>query len=161
MMFFSKKENALVAVATGRSVPLSEVPDEAFASGILGVGFAVSPTDGTIHSPVSGRIESIADSLHAYTLLSDDGLDVLVHIGIDTVELKGEGFTPHTKEGAAIRAGDPLADADLKLISDRGFSTVTAVLITNHEKIEITEQRYGEVTGGRDAILTYRIVEKG
>ena len=106
-------------------------------------------------------MESIAESRHAYTILSEDGLELLIHIGVDTVELKGEGFTPHTKEGAAIRAGEPLADADLKLISDRGFSTVTAVLITNHEEIEITEQRYGEVTGGRDAILTYRIVEKG
>ncbi len=156
-----KRNKQLLSVCDGSCAELSQIPDEAFSSGMLGQGVAVFPKSNRFFSPVNGRVESIAESRHAYTILSEDGLELLIHIGVDTVELKGEGFTPHTKEGAAIRAGDPLADADLKLISDRGFSTVTAVLITNHEKIEITEQRYGEVTGGRDAILTYRIVEKG
>lgn len=156
-----KRNKQLLSVCDGSCAELSQIPDEAFSSGMLGQGVAVFPKSNRFFSPVNGRVESIADSRHAYTILSEDGLELLIHIGVDTVELKGEGFTPLTKEGAAIRAGEPLADADLKLISDRGFSTVTAVLITNHEKIEITEQRYGEVTGGRDAILTYRIVEKG
>ena len=156
-----KRNKQLLSVCDGSCAELSQIPDEAFSSGMLGQGVAVFPKSNRFFSPVNGRVESIAESRHAYTILSEDGLELLIHIGVDTVELKGEGFTSLTKEGAAIRAGEPLADADLKLISDRGFSTVTAVLITNHEKIEITEQRYGEVTGGRDAILTYRIVEKG
>ena len=156
-----KRNKQLLSVCDGSCAELSQIPDEAFSSGMLGQGVAVFPKSNRFFSPVNGRVESIAESRHAYTILSEDGLELLIHIGVDTVELKGEGFTSLTKEGVAIRAGEPLADADLKLISDRGFSTVTAVLVTNHEKIEITEQRYGEVTGGRDAILTYRIVEKG
>ncbi len=156
-----KRNKQLLSVCDGSCAELSQIPDEAFSSGMLGQGVALFPKANRFFSPVNGRVESIAESKHAYTILSEDGLELLIHIGVDTVELKGEGFTALTDEGAAIRAGDPLADADLKLISDKGYSTVTAVLITNHEKIEITDQRYGEVTGGKDAILTYRIIEKG
>ena len=84
-MLFQKKEKLILAVADGEAVPLNEVPDEAFSSGILGVGFAIAPTSGTVYSPVSGKIESITETRHAYTILTDDGLDVLVHVGIDTV----------------------------------------------------------------------------
>ncbi len=156
-----KRNKQLLSVCDGSCAELSQIPDEAFSSGMLGQGVALFPKSNRFFSPVNGRVESVAESKHAYTVLSEDGLELLIHIGVDTVELKGEGFTSHVREGMPIRAGEPLADADLKLISDKGFSTVTAVLITNHEKIEITEQRYGEVTGGKDAILSYRIVEKG
>ena len=108
-----------------------------------------------------GKIESIAESRHAYTILSEDGLELILHIGVDTVEMKGDGFTPLVKAGQQVRAGDALVDADLSKISDRGFPTATAILITNPEKIQITDQRHGEVKGGKDALLSYRLVQKG
>ncbi len=156
-----QKNHTLLAICDGRCAPLSEMPDEAFASGMLGEGVTVFPTSGRILSPVSGKIESVAESRHAYTILSEEGLELLIHIGVDTVEMKGEGFTAHVKTGERVRAGAPLADADLSKISERGFSTAVAVLITNPEKIKITDQRHGAVKGGKDALLSYRTAQKG
>ena len=160
-MKFFKRNSQLLAVCDGRCAELSQMPDEAFASGMLGQGVTLFPEGDRFFSPVNGRVESIAESKHAYTILSDDGLELLIHIGVDTVELKGEGFTPLVSEGQTLRAGSPIADADLRKIADRGFSTATALLVTNPEKIEITEHRYGAVKGGKDAALSYRIVQKG
>ena len=106
-------------------------------------------------------MESIAESLHAFTLRADDGAELLLHIGVDTVTLKGEGFRVLVSEGDTVRAGAPLAEVDLGLIARRKLSTATALLITNPDEIEITEQRYGKVTAGQDTVLSYRIVQKG
>ncbi|MBR2019723.1 MAG: PTS glucose transporter subunit IIA [Clostridia bacterium] len=156
-MLFSKKENTLVAVANGRSLPLSEVPDEAFATGLLGIGFAVEPADGTVYSPVTGRIESIADSLHAYTLLSDDGLDVLVHIGIDTVELKGEGFLSMVAVGDRVKVGDVIARVDLNRLRGGNYPSFIPVLITNPEGVSMEKLRTGSTVGGETPVFQYRI----
>ena len=156
-MLFSKKEPALLAVADGTAVPLEQVPDEAFSSGVLGVGFAVLPESGSIHSPVSGRVESVTDTGHAYTILSDDGLDVLVHVGIDTVELKGEGFMPFVFAGKAIKAGDVLVRVDLDVLRQRGLPAHIPVVVTNPERLSKMELSYGDVHGGKSRVMTYRI----
>lgn len=156
-MLFSRKGKALVAVANGKSMPLSDVPDEAFSTGILGTGFAIDPADGTIYSPIDATVESIAESKHAYTLRSDDGLEVLVHIGIDTVELKGEGFLPMVSEGTHVKVGEVLARADLNLLHGKNFSCVIPVVITNPEAVEIERPRLGNTIGGETAVLPYRV----
>lgn len=156
-MFFNKKEKSLWAVADGRAIPLSEVPDEAFSSGILGTGVAIEPSGGTVCSPTDGVIESIAEAAHAYTIHSSDGLDILVHIGIDTVTLGGKGFLPMVKAGYAVKAGDVIARADLEAIRAAGLSTVVVVLITNPERLEQSEPQLGEVQGGKSEILHYRL----
>lgn len=160
-MKFFKQNKHLLSACDGKCAELSTIPDEAFSSGMLGQGVAFFPKNGRFYSPVNGRIESIADAKHAYTILSDDGLELLLHIGVDTVELKGDGFSPLINEGDPVRAGDPIADVDLQKIESHQLPTVTALLITNHEKIEIINQQYGEVTGGKDIVLSYRIVQKG
>lgn len=160
-MVFFKRNKQILSICDGRCAALSQIPDEAFASGMLGQGVAIFPEGNRFCSPVNGRVESIAESKHAYTILSEDGLEILIHIGVDTVELKGEHFLPLIREGDAVEVGSPLVEADLQKIQEQGFPTVTALLITNHEKIEITDYRYGEVKGGKDAVLTYRIVQKG
>ena len=160
-MKFFKKNHHLTAVCNGRCAPLSDIPDEVFASGMLGVGVAIHPTGDHFCCPVGGTVQSVADSQHAYTILSEDGPELLIHIGVDTVQLRGEGFNPLVLPGQRVRAGDPLADVDLQKITDRGLSTVTAVLITNHEDIEILEYGYGQVAGGKTPILTYRTAKKG
>ena len=155
-MIFQKKENALLAVANGKAISLSEVPDEAFSSGILGVGFAVDPIDGTIYSPVSGKVESIAETLHAYTISTENRLDVLIHIGIDTVDLKGEGFLAMVKVGDRVKAGDVLARVDLNLLHGRNFPKMIPVIVTNPERLESYKIRTGNVIGGESAVMQYK-----
>lgn len=156
-MRFFKKNLEIVAAASGRALPLSAVPDEAFASGILGVGVAIEPTSEKIVSPVSGRIENVSETAHAYSIHSDDGLDVLVHVGIDTVRLGGEGFFPAVKSGDRVAAGDPLVQVDLALLRQRGLPTVTPLLITNPERLSRHELLLGDTVGGKTAVMRYRI----
>ena len=155
-MIFQKKEKVLLAVANGKAIPLSEVPDEAFSSGILGVGFAIDPSDGTVYSPVAGKVESITESLHAYTISTQNGLDILIHIGIDTVELKGEGFLAMVSEGDTVKAGDVLARVDLNLLHGRNFPKMIPVVVTNPEQIEVVKIRTGAVIGGETAVMQYK-----
>ena len=156
-MRFSRKSGRLLAVTDGRILPLSAVPDEAFASGMLGVGFAIEPSAGTVYAPADGRIESIADGKHAYTLLTEDGLEVLIHVGIDTVSLGGEAFLPMVFPESAVKAGDVIARADLDRIREKGFSPIIPVLITNPEQLRdytLTEAKAG--LGGQTEALAYR-----
>ena len=147
----------MLAVCDGASAPVSEIPDEAFALGLLGKGFAQDPENGTFRSPVDGKIENVAKSKHAYSIHTRDDLDILVHIGVDTVELNGEGFEPLVSEGQSVRAGDIIAKADIELIRSRGFNPITAVLITNPDKIENIAYKFGETIGGKDSIMIYEI----
>ena len=159
-MLFGKKEKSLLAVADGQAIPLSDVPDEAFASGLLGVGIAIRPSKGTVCSPSDGVIESITETGHAYTIHSLDGLDILVHIGIDTVTLGGKGFLPMVKVGYKVRAGDVIARADLDAIREAGLSTIIPVLITNPEVLEYNKPLFGEMQGGKSEALRYRLSKK-
>lgn len=144
-MLFFKKKRSLCAVCNGRAMPLSEMPDEAFASGMLGVGYAIEPRDGQICSPVDGVVESVAEAKHAYTLQSEDGLDVLVHIGVDTVSLGGKGFLPLVQAGDRVVTGEPVARVDMDVLSAHHLCTYTAVLISNPERVEGLDFQYGEV----------------
>lgn len=151
-----QQNKKILAVADGNALPLSSVPDEAFSSGMLGDGFAVEPLSGNIFSPVNGRIDSVADTQHAYTIRSDDGLDVLVHVGIDTVSLGGDGFISLVRRGDKVYAGDMIARADINKIKQRGLSAMTAVLVANKEAISGISLRLGAVKGGRSAVMTYK-----
>lgn len=161
MSLFREDRGTLLSVADGRAVPLSDVPDEAFASGMLGSGFAVEPSGGTIYSPVDGVVEGVADTRHAYTIRSRDGLDVLVHIGVDTVKLGGAGFLPLVSAGDSVNAGDAIARADLGVIRAAGCRAVTPVLVANSEEIDKIKLKFGSVTGGKSAVLTYSKRKEG
>lgn len=159
-MIFSKKQNYMVAVCNGVSAPVSEIPDEAFALGLLGKGYAQDPAENVFRSPVDGKIENISKTKHAYSIHTRDDLDVLVHIGVDTVEMNGDGFEPCVSEGQSVRAGEVIARADIGLIKERGFNPITAVLITNPEKIENIAYKFGTTSAGKDAVMYYSIVKK-
>ena len=157
MFSFMKKERILSNVANGRIISLTKVPDEVFSKKILGDGFAVIPTNGNIYSPSDGTVTDVTDSLHAYCITTDDGLEILVHIGIDTVELKGECFTPLVKQGDKIKRGEALAYADIEGIHEKGYNSTTMVVITNTEKL--SEYKIHEVqseAAGTPA-LTYKL----
>lgn len=158
-MFLQKKNKTLLAVCSGESVPTSRIPDDVFSSDMLGKGFAVEPSDSIFYSPADGRIESVAESGHAYTILSEDGLNILVHIGVDTVTLKGDGFEAAVVSGQSVHAGDELCRVDLDKIRQKKLPTITAVIVGNPEALDKIDLTYGKVTGGRDAVMTYRLVK--
>lgn len=142
--------------ATGTAVALADVSDPVFASLAMGKGIAVEPTDGRIVSPVDGTVTVVAETGHALGLLSDSGAEVLIHIGIDTVELKGEPFTPHAKVGDRVRRGDVLMDADLSAIEAAGKAATTMLVITNTDAYASVDQlATGEVKAG-DAVVATR-----
>ena len=120
----------VTAPFSGKLVPLSSVPDETFASGVLGEGIAIEPSDGLFCSPVSGTVESIAETRHAIGFAGDNGLEILVHVGLETVGLKGEGFEILVKEGDTVKEGQPVAKVDLDLIRARGLNTITSIVLT-------------------------------
>ena len=156
-----KKTERLMAPCTGKTLPLSAVPDEVFAQGILGKGIAIDPTARSFFAPVSGEVTSVVDSLHAYTLSSNNGTNVLVHIGVDTVSLAGKGFLSHVRAGDRVVAGQLIAEADIDLIRSRGLSAVCSVVVTNSEGVENMEYRPGACTGGRDVVMCYMLEGKG
>ena len=123
------------APVTGTAVALSEVPDKVFASGAMGSGLAFIPEQDTVHSPVSGTVQVAMKTGHAYGLKTDSGVEVLVHIGIDTVQMQGEGFTSAVTRGQRVEAGDLLATIDRAKIKDAGFSDMTIMVVTNTKKL--------------------------
>lgn len=133
----------------GEVKKLSEVKDEAFASGILGKGAAVLPDEGKVHAPADGEITALFPTLHALGMKTADGAELLIHIGMDTVQLNGEGFEAHVKEGDQVKKGQLLISFDKELIEGKGYSLETPVLITNSDDyLEIVEPEPGRIMPG-------------
>ena len=160
-MEFFKKNVELRAICAGSCAPLSEMPDEAFASELLGRGVVFHPSSGLFFSPCDCRVESVAETGHAVTLHTNEGAELLIHVGVDTVSLKGEGFRPLVKAGEQVEVGTPILQADLELIRQKGLPTATALVISNPEIAETIECRYGEVEGGHDVAILCRMARKG
>ena len=156
MLFSLKKEKPIYAVCDGETIKTDLIPDDVFSRGMLGQGYGIKPKNGKIVSPVSGIVEVVTDTSHAYTVKSDDGAEILIHIGIDTVALEGKGFTPRVTEGQKVKAGDEICSADIEYIGSRGFPTVTAVIVTNCEEFEIKMCECGSVKAGGTPVLYYR-----
>lgn len=130
------KKNTVYSPMQGTAVPLTEIPDDTFAAEILGKGMAVVPEDKEVISPVNGTVSTVFDTKHAVGITADDGMEILIHVGINTVELNGQYFTAHVKEGDLVKAGQPLLTADLKNIADAGYNLTTPVIITNSDDYE-------------------------
>lgn len=139
MFDFFKKEKVFNSVTKGDIIDISAVEDEVFSKKLLGEGFAVIPESNDFFSPASGTVSDVAETLHAYCITTDDGLEVLVHIGLDTVELKGSLFESLVKKGQRINSGTPIARASLDKIKNAGYKTTTMVVVTNSEKLKTFE----------------------
>ena len=154
-MLNNNKEANLYSVCDGEIIPISLIPDEAISQGILGQGYGIRPKSDHILSPADATVLAVADTKHAYTLLTDDGVEILVHIGIDTVELKGDGFTPMVSQGQRVKKGENLAIVRFDKLGEEGYKTDTAVLITNSDEFKIENMYYGFAKGGEAVALSY------
>lgn len=157
---FGKKEvegGRVLAVSNGRVVPLEEVPDPVFSQKVLGEGVAIYPEEGKIYSPVSGVIENVMDTGHALAVTASDGAQILIHVGLDTVELKGEGFVKHVTAGQKVSAGDLLLEVDLELLRSKGLSSITPVLILNKDSFAEVIPVTGMAKAGETVIIQYRL----
>ncbi len=141
---------------SGKIIPLKDVPDNVFSDKILGDGCAVIPDNGEILSPVDGVITSIAETLHAYGFKSDDGIEILVHFGIDTTGLKGKAFKSFVKVGDRVKAGDLIAEADMKIIKENNLNPVTPVIITDTDDKRELNINYKEAKAGKSILMTVR-----
>lgn len=158
MFGFAKKKDKripILATQTGILVRLEEVPDDVFAQKILGEGVAVIPSECTTCSPVSGTVTYLADTLHAICITTDDGAEILVHIGIDTCKLNGESFHSLIKSGDQIKAGQPIVNVDIATIIEKGFQMHTPTVITNAENYYIYLEPVTKVVGGQTVVAYY------
>ncbi len=147
-------EHVIGSPLNGTVVPLEQVPDAVFADKILGDGCAVIPKDGKIYSPVNGEISSVAETLHAYGFTSEDGLEVLVHFGLETVALGGEGFTAHVKEGDIVKIGDLVAEVDMELLKSKNINSITPVIVCDGAEEWSMRVVEGEVKAG-ETVLSF------
>ncbi len=139
---------------TGNTLPVEQVPDPVFSEKILGDGTAVQPENGRIVSPVDGRVASVAPSLHAYGFETEDGVEVLVHFGLETAALDGEYFTSYVQPGDKVKAGDLVAEAELDRLKARGIDTITPVLICAGAEGRKIQRFFGPMEAGKTRLMT-------
>ena len=133
----------------GNAIALEEIPDPVFSQGILGQGCGMEPAEETVCAPFNGTVTQVIDTKHAVGITSKDGLELLIHVGMDTVDMKGQGFTCHVKEGDSVKLGQKLITFSMEAIKAAGHPTTTAVVVTNADDFaEIQTLSKGQVAQG-------------
>ena len=160
MLNFFKKNKIveLTSPMTGKIIPIEEVPDKVFSDKMVGDGVAIEPVDGEIVSPIDGKVATIFPTNHAIGLVTKEGLEILIHIGLDTVELNGLGFKRLTEKDAKVKKGEPLMEFDPKLVEEKGKSPITPIIITNMDKVKKMKKNTGDVERGNQIIMTIELV---
>ena len=125
--------NALYAPVAGKAVPITEVPDPTFAEGMLGNGIAIIPEDGKICAPCNAKVDMMFVTGHACSLVADNGAEILIHVGLETVGLEGKPFKIHVKNGDSVKKGDLLMEVDLEMVKAAGLNTITPMLVCNSD----------------------------
>ena len=145
----SAEDDGLYAYATGQMISMEEVKDSTFAQKMLGDGFAILPEEGEVCAPVNGTVSSVFDTKHAICLISDGGVEILIHIGIDTVNLQGKHFTAYVKDGDVVKAGQPLVSFELEKVKQAGYDTVIPMVFTDPDRQpDISKMKMRRVTHG-------------
>lgn len=148
-----KGREVICSPLNGNVLPLSEAKDDAFAQGLLGNGVAIDPADGKVVSPVDGTVMTLFPTKHAIGLVSDNGAEILIHLGMDTVKLDGKYFEAHVKQGDKVKKGDVLVTCDVEAIKAEGYSMITPVIVTNTaDYLDVVEMASGTVKAGDDII---------
>jgi len=148
--------NILASPLTGKIVPLANVKDEAFSSGALGPGIAIEPEEGILKSPCNGTVDSIPEGKHAVTLIADNSAEVLIHIGMDTVGLKGAPFTVKVEDGQKVKKGVTLIKFDIGAIKAAGLETVTPLVVANADDFAEVALTGAEHVEAGDALITLK-----
>ena len=157
MFGFLKKSYKLVAPIDGKVIDLSQVPDQVFAEKMSGDGVAIEPTGDIILSPADGNVSMIFKTNHAFGITLNNGAEILVHIGLDTVALEGAGFERIAEEGQNVKAGDPIVRINREEIISKGYSLLTLVLITNPDIFkDIVGSIGANVRAGNDEVINYK-----
>jgi PTS system glucose-specific IIA component len=163
--FFSKnttipKTIELKAYVSGTIVKLEDVPDPVFSEKMMGDGIAIEPIEGKIVSPVDGEIIQVFPTKHAIGIKTNNGVEILLHIGLETVAMNGEGFNAHVSQGEKVRVGDSLVTFDLELVKEKAKSTIIPIIITNTDKMEKIEKPIlsGKVQAADQVILTATVL---
>lgn len=152
---FNENDHSIAAPIEGTVVPLSSIQDEAFASGGLGKGVAIIPSEGEVYAPVNGEITTLFPTLHAIGITADSGEEILIHVGLNTVELNGKYFNAHIKQGDHVRKGDHLLSFDLKALKDEGYNLESPIVILNSSKYDqIDAEVQGSIQIGRPILST-------
>lgn len=152
-LFTKDNSIGIGAPAAGKLVSIKEVSDPTFSEEVLGKGAAIIPADGKFYAPVDGTISTVFPTGHAAAITSSEGVEILIHIGLDTVKLEGKYFTIHAEEGQEIKKGDLILEADLDQIKAEGYDIITPVIICNSDEYsEIQMVEPGDVTQGDDIL---------
>lgn len=131
-----KEQLEIFAPLNGEIVALEKVPDPVFSQKMMGEGIAIMPTDGKVYAPLDSKVIHVIDSKHAVGLLAEDGSEILIHVGLETVNLKGEGFTLHVEQDQAVKKGELLIEFDLDYVKEHADSSITPIVITNSQGSE-------------------------
>ncbi len=149
----NKNSTEVIAPLSGEIVKIEDVPDVVFAEKIVGDGVAIKPSGNKIVAPLNGKIGKIFETNHAFAIESDEGIELFVHFGIDTVELKGEGFTRVAEEGQQVKIGDTIIEIDLPLLESKAKSVLTPVVVSNMDTIVELTKLTGSVEAGKTPIM--------
>ncbi|MDN5342513.1 MULTISPECIES: PTS sugar transporter subunit IIA [Oceanotoga] len=147
---FKKSDKVeLYSPISGKSIPIEQTPDQVFSEKIAGDGIAINPEEGLVVSPCKGEILQIFKTNHAIAIKEENGLEILVHLGVDTVNLEGKGFERIAEVGQKVKVGDPLIKMDLEFLKENAKSIICPIIITNMDKVGNIERNYGNLKRGQ------------
>ncbi|MDR1628423.1 MAG: PTS glucose transporter subunit IIA [Oscillospiraceae bacterium] len=149
-----KKTKKIFSPMSGKTIPIEKVEDEVFAQKMLGTGIAIVPSEGKLCAPFDAEVVQVFETRHSYTLRASDGLEVLIHIGINTVELAGEGFESYVKEGQKVNSGEILGKVDLVFLKKKGYCVHTPIVFVNGDNFEF-DFKYLDTKIGQTLVATY------
>ena len=150
---FGKSMDELSAPVAGNAVPVSQVPDPTFAEELLGKGIAIEPTEGKVYAPCNATVDMMFETGHAVSLVADFGAEVLIHVGLETVSLKGKHFTVHAANGDKVKKGDLLIEFDLEAIKAEGFNTIPPMLVCNSADYGTFNTSVGKAVTNADVVI--------
>ena len=155
---FGKKEEAvnhnhIFAPRAGQTVPVAEVPDPTFAQGLLGEGIAIIPADGKVYAPCNATVDTMFETGHACSLVAENGAEILIHVGLETVGLGGKCFKVHVKNGQKVKKGQLLMEVDLEAVKAAGLPTITPVLICNTDAYPTFKTHTGKDVTNDDVVI--------
>lgn len=151
----SSKEFKLVAPLSGKMLSIDKVPDEVFSTKMLGDGVAIEPTSNVAVAPCEGVLSFVAETKHAYVVTAESGLEVMVHIGLDTVNLKGEGFKQLQNQGSHVQAGEPVIECTMSVLKTHELPAVTPIVLTNQDQVAtMSVQSVDDVVAGETVVMT-------